>query len=48
VRTAGWAGSARAAGRRATGGALKTARRIREATGGVLSITAAVWNAGFH
>ena len=31
VRTAGWAGSARAAGRRATGGARKTARRIREA-----------------
>jgi len=29
VRTAGWAGSARAAGR--TGGAPKTARRIREA-----------------
>ena len=33
VRTAGWAGSARAAcrRRRATGGAPKTARRIREA-----------------
>jgi len=59
VRTAGWAGSARAAGRRATGGAPKTARRIREAgaagppatgrrRGGVLNITAAVWTAGFH
>jgi len=58
VRTAGWAGSARAAGgdRRATGGAPKTARRIREAgaagdrppTGGVLNINAAVWTAGFH
>ena len=31
VRTAGWAGSAQAAGWRATGGAPKTARRIREA-----------------
>ena len=59
VRTArGWAGSARAAGRRATGGAPKTARRIREvgaagppataADGGVLNITAAVWTADFH
>jgi len=52
---AGWAGSARAGGRR--GGAPKTARRIREAgaagplaTGRRrgLNITAAVWNAGFH
>jgi len=31
VRTAGWAGSARVAGRRVTGGAPKTACRIREA-----------------
>jgi len=30
VRTAGWAGSARAGGWRATGGAPKTVRRIRE------------------
>jgi len=36
VRTAGWAGSARAAGRRPA------------AEGGVLNITAAVWTAGFH
>jgi len=60
VRTASWAGSARIAGDwRATGGASKTARRIREAgaagplatgrrRGGVLNVTAAVWNAGFH
>jgi len=60
VRTAGWAGSARAAGRRPArdGGAPKTARRIREAgaagppatgrRGGVLNITAAVWTVGFH
>jgi len=38
--------------RRATGGAPKTARRIREAgaapMGGVLNITAAVWTASFH
>ena len=45
--------------RRATGGAPKTALHIREAgaadppatgrrRGGVLNITAAVWNAGFH
>ena len=53
VRTAGWAGSARAGGRR--GAPPKTARRIREAgvagpppTGALLSITAAVWTAGFH
>jgi len=32
VRTAGWEGSARVAGRQATGGAPKTARRIREAS----------------
>ena len=58
MRTAGWAGSARAAGRRSVG-APKTARRIREAgaagppatgrrRGGVLNITAAVWTAGFY
>ena len=58
VRTAGWAGSASAAGRRPAG-APKIARRIRHAgaagpsaTGrrqgpAVLNITAAVWNAGF-
>jgi len=56
---AGWVWSARVAsatlvvGRR-PGGAPKTARRIRQAdaagppaTGAVLNITAAVWNAGF-
>ena len=58
VRTAGWAGSARAAGRRPPGDGWcpKTARCIRKAgaasdrplMGGVLNITAAVWTAGFH
>jgi len=58
VRMAGWAGSARVADRRPAGdgGALRTARRIwevgtagdRPPMGGVLTITAAVWNASFH
>jgi len=63
VRTAGWAGSARVAGRwPATGGRRGAppkpraaygkrawpARRRPAAVGGVLNITAAVWNAGFH
>ena len=50
VRTAVWAGSARAGDRRAMGGAAKTAHRIRRpaADGGVFNITAAVSTAGFH
>jgi len=54
VRTAGWAGSARAAGRRPAGDGKNRAphtgsRRGRPAAdGGVLNITAAVWTAGFH
>ena len=52
VRTAVWAGFARVAGRRAAGAPIKTVHRIWEARpptgGGVLNITAAVWNAVFH
>jgi len=57
VRTAGWAGSARAAGRRPAGDGGRPQNRAPHtgsgrgrpaAGGGVLNITAAVWTAGFH
>ena len=57
VRTAGWAGSARAAGRRPAGDRGRpqncaphtgNGRGWPAADGGVLNITAAVWTAGFH
>ena len=57
VRTAGWAGSARVAGgrrgappkpRAAYGKRARPVRRRPAADRGVLNITAAVWNAGFH
>jgi len=57
VRTAGWAGSARAADRRLAGDGGRPQNRAPHtgsgrgrpaADGGVLNITAAVWTAGFH
>ena len=58
VRTAGWAGSARAAGRRPPGDGWRPQNRAPHtesgrgrrpaAEGGLLNITAAVWTAGFH
>jgi len=57
VRTAGWAGSARAAGRRRerpqnraphTGSGRGRPAGDRPSTGGILNITAADWTAGFH
>jgi len=57
VRTAGWAGSARAAGRRPAGDGGRPQNRAPHtgsgrgrpaADGGVLNITAADWTAGFH
>jgi len=57
VLTAGWAGSARAAGRRPAGDGGRPQNRAPHtgsgcgrpaADGGVLNITAAVWTAGFH
>ena len=55
--TAGWAGSARAAGRRLAGDGGRPQNRAPHtgsgrgqpaADMGVLNITAAVWTAGFH
>ena len=57
VRTAAWAGSARAAGRRPAGDGGRPQNRAPHtgsgrgrpaADGGVLDITAAVWTADFH
>ena len=56
MRTAGWAGRARVAGRRPAGDGGRPQNRAPHtgsgcglaADGGVLNITAAVWTAGFH
>jgi len=57
VRTAGWAGSARAASRRPAGDGGRPQNRAPHtgsgrgrpaANGGVLNITAAIWTAGFQ